>query len=195
MNSLEKKLSSVGYHVINVNYPSTSHPISHLATTYISEVLEGCADFLKVHFVTHSMGGILTRYYLKYNEVSNLGNVVMLGPPNKGSEVVDKLRNFFLFKWIFGKTGSELSTDSVSTPNLLGKVNFSLGIIAGNRFIEPLGALFLPSPHDGKVSVESTKVEGMKDHLVLEVSHTFMTQNEEVLRQVKHFLEHTSFDR
>ncbi len=188
-NSLEKE----GYYVHNVDYPSTDFPISYLASTYVSKALIECANFDTIHFVTHSMGGIVLRYYLKHNSVQNLGNVVMLAPPNKGTHIVDVMKNFFLFRWIFGETAKELSAKSNSIPNTLGAVNFPLGIIAGNSAFNIVGMLLLARPHDGIVSVESTKVEGMKEHIILNVSHTLLLKNREVFLHVKDFLKVTKF--
>ena len=86
-------------------------------------------------FVTHSMGGILVRQYLRQHSVPHLHRVVMLGPPNKGSEVVDVLGNTPGFHFINGDAGLQLGTGQGSVPNTLGPVDFDLGIIAGTRSI------------------------------------------------------------
>ena len=112
----------------------------------------------------------------------------MLDPPNKGSQIVDKLKNVPGFKLINGPAGMELRTDKVSTPNLLGAVTYPVGIIAGSSTINPILSQMLPNPDDAKVSVENTKLEGMTDHIVLSVSHPFLMRNNEVFKQVKIFL-------
>lgn len=195
MIKLEKSLSNLGYSVINLDYPSTKHPIEFLADKILGDVIEQCkeAHLSKIHFVTHSMGGIIVRYYLKNHELSSLGRVVMLSPPNKGSELVDHLKDSFFFKKINGPAGQQLGTDRDSIPLSLGPVDFELGVITGNRSFNPFNSLVLPGTDDGAVSVERTKVAGMADFLVLPHSHTFIMQSEDAIEQVIYFLEHGTF--
>jgi hypothetical protein len=179
--------------VHNVSYASTRKKIEQLAEEAIGPVLELCPMERKVHFVTHSLGGILVRQYLSRHVIENLGRVVMLGPPNKGSEVVDKLRDFPGFHFINGDAGLELGTGESSVPNRLGAANFDLGIIAGTRSIDLILSHMISGPDDGKVSVENTRLEGMHDHLEMDVTHTFMMRNKAVIEQVIHYLETGSF--
>ena len=181
--------------VKNVNYASTRHSIEELAENAISPALADCAAGQVIHFVTHSLGGILVRQFLHRNRIENLGRVVMLGPPNKGSQVVDKLSDFPGFRFVHGDAGLELGTGATSVPNRLGNANFDLGIIAGTRSINLLLSFMIPGADDGKVSVENTKLEGMRDHLEMEVTHTFMMQNKKVIDQVIHYLQSGKFKR
>jgi len=178
-----------GYSVHNVSYASTRKHIEQLAEEAIGPALKLCPVDRKLHFVTHSLGGILVRQYLSHHEIENLGRVVMLGPPNKGSEVVDKLRDFPGFHFINGDAGLELGTGESSVPNRLGAANFDLGIIAGTRSINLLLSRMIAGVDDGKVSVENTKLEGMHDHLEMEVTHPFMMRNSKVIEQVIQYLE------
>ncbi len=195
MNKLEKALAERGYRVHNVAYPSTRDTIRNLAETAIPPALERCADAPRVHFVTHSLGGILVRQYLGEHAVANLGRVVMLGPPNQGTEVVDKLGDFPGFRFFHGEAGLELGTGKGSVPKRLGRANFDLGIIAGTRSINLILSSLIRGPNDGKVSVDRTRVEGMRDHLEMPVTHPFMMRNPGVIEQVIHYLEHGSFKR
>lgn len=190
---MELRLKWDGYSVVNVNYASKAGSIEELALSAISSGLKA-ADGKRVHFVTHSLGGILVRHYLKNHKVENLGHVVMLGPPNKGSSVVDDWNNFPGFELVNGVAGRQLSTDEDSLPNRLGPVNFPLGIIAGSNNINPIFGQSFDGPNDGKVSVESTLVEGMSDHIVLHVTHTFMMNDDAVYKQVLSFLQNKAFD-
>ncbi len=192
---LAKRLTNQGYRVINLSYPSTKEPIESLAQDIITQSLQQCPGADKVHFVTHSMGGILLRHYLANNKIEKLGHVVMLGPPNHGSQVVDKLKSIPLFALINGPAGMQLGTDSNAIVNRLPDAHFSLGIIAGNRSINLLLSTLLPTPNDGKVSVISTKLSGMTDHLILPVTHPFMMNNKQVTQQVLHFLKFACFNR
>ncbi|QYJ99048.1 alpha/beta hydrolase [Shewanella alkalitolerans] len=194
MEKMEHALSAKGYQCVNLGYPSTQFDIETLASEHIDRALSQCRGE-RVHFVTHSMGGILVRQYLSQHTLPALGRVVMLGPPNRGSEVVDSLKDFPGFKWINGPAGLQLGTEEESVPNRLGKAHFEVGVIAGNRSVNLLLSTLLPGPNDGKVSVARTCLEGMRDHISLAVTHPFMMNNPSVIAQTAHFLAHGRFQR
>ena len=188
------------YDVINETYPSRSHTVEALAKLAVGGALDACDSGLgyeKIHFVTHSMGGILVRQYLSQHSIENMGNVVMLGPPNKGSELVDFFQSSpFLsaaFNVINGPAGGQLGTGQKSWLTQLGAVDFALGVIAGTRNYNIFYRRILNDQSDGKVTVESSKVEGMADHLILPVDHTFMMLDRRVIEQVRHFLAFAEF--
>jgi triacylglycerol lipase len=195
MRTLEHALTRAGYVVVNFEYPSRTARVEDLAPRTIAAALKDprLADCQRIHFVTHSMGGILVRHYTSKQSIPKLGRIVMLGPPNHGSEVVDHLKGWRLFKWINGPAGRELGTDCDSAPNRLGPVVFELGVIAGDRSINWINSLMIPGPNDGKVSVESTKVAGMKEHLVLHTTHPMMMKNRRVISATLRFLATGSF--
>ncbi len=196
MNKIEESLLNHGYRVINVDYPSTEHSIEYLANNVLSDVIARCntGSVTKINFVTHSLGGIIVRYYLKHHPLKNLGRVVMLSPPNKGSELVDNLKDSIFFKKSHGPAGQQLGTDKESVPLNLGPVDFNLGVIAGSLSFNLIASVILPGPDDGVVSVESTKVEGMSDFIVMPNSHTFIMKSKNVIMQIIHFLENGEFD-
>ena len=193
MEEMAERLTEAGYEVINHDYPSTEHPIEELSRSVIREAAGECPEGTKIHFVAHSLGGILVRYYLEYHELDNLGRVVMLGPPNKGSQVVDAMAEVPGFELLNGPAGQQLGTEPSSLPNSLGAADFEVGIIAGTRSINLILSQLLPNPDDGKVSVESTKLEGMADHITVPVSHPFLMKDEEVIGQTIHFLRYGQF--
>lgn len=195
MARMEKNLSKYRYNVINIDYPSTKYPLEYLAEETLNNAIYRHTNIhqSRINFVTHSIGGIIVRYYLKRNKLLNLGRVVMLSPPNQGSELVDFLKNNFIFKIFNGPAGQQLGTDKDSIPLNLGPVNFELGVITGNRSLNPISSMMIPGPDDGSVSVERAKVAGMRDFLVLPHSHTFIMQSKAVIDQVIYFLEHGEF--
>lgn len=195
MIKLEEALQSNGYTTVNCDYPSTKHCIENLADSAISDALSRCIGASQIHFVTHSMGGILVRQYLSSSKIENLGRVVMLGPPNRGSQVVDSLKKLPGFKKINGPSGMQLGTSKASIPISLGRANFDLGIIAGTRSINLILSTMLPGKNDGKVSVENTMLEGMSDHIVLPVTHPFMMNKKMVITQVLYYLKMGMFER
>ncbi len=196
MLRMQQALATAGYRVINLNYPSRQLPIADLAETAIDASLKKCHSQLcsRIHFVTHSLGGILVRQYQNRHDIPDMGRVVMLGPPNQGSEVVDSLRLLPLYRWLNGPAGLQLGTAADDLPKRLGPVAFELGVIAGKRSMNLILSRLLPGQNDGKVSVESTKVEGMSDFVTLPCTHTFMMSNPRAIRQTLHFLAHGHFD-
>lgn len=197
MIRMESALREQGFEVVNVSYHSTRHSIEELAAGDLAPAVEACCSNPAnvVHFVTHSMGGIVLRYYLEEHEVANLGRVVMLSPPNQGSEVADWVAENPMLERILGPSAGQLGTGPESVPSRLGPVDFELGIIAGDRSLNPLFSRMIPGSDDGKVSVEATKVEGMSDFLVVPHSHTYIMWSDAVIAQVLHFLEHGEFRR
>ncbi|MEX2488943.1 MAG: alpha/beta fold hydrolase, partial [Pseudomonadales bacterium] len=137
MNRLEAALEQSGYDVINFDYPSRHRAVEELARTVIPEVIKRCEDkqTRSINFVTHSLGGILVRYYFERHDPAQVDRVVMLGPPNKGSEVVDNLEDMPGFELLNGPAGMQLGTGEDDIPAGLGPVNFELGVIAGTRSI------------------------------------------------------------
>ena len=191
MARLAGSLRRDGYRVINVSYSSRRVPLEELAAAWLPGMLRAQKTDTapRLHFVTHSMGGILLRLYLRDHRPPNLGRVVMIAPPNHGSEVADKLRDNPFFRLFTGLNGRRLGTGPESLPQQLGPLeNTDLGIIAGSRSLNPLFSAWIGRPSDGKVAIESTKLAGMTDHLVLPISHTWLQYRRPVITQVKTFL-------
>jgi len=195
MDKAGRVLADYGYKIVNASYPSTQQSIERLALQCIGQAVRECeaAEVGKIHFLTHSLGGILIRYYLTVAAIEKLGRVVMLAPPNRGSEIVDKLGNWRLFYLLNGPAGLQLGTDQDSLPNRLGSVNFDAGVIAGDKTVNPFLSLLFPEANDGKVAVSRTRVDGMRDFIVLPYSHTFIMQRDPVILQALHFIQQGRF--
>lgn len=194
---LKKFFDGKGYNTLNILYPSREKSLEELSD-FVHEHITASPDYsrdITIHFVTHSMGGLITRYYIAQHKPGNLGKVVMLGPPNTGSEFADWLTDTKIlapmFREIFGPASEQLTTRH---EHIDGDITYPLGVIAGNLSINPLAPWILNGEHDGIVPVERTKIEGMKDHIVMRATHSFMMFNPKVMEQALHFIQHEKFD-
>ena len=196
MNPMQRALIEEGFETANIGYASRDNTVEELAEIVIPQGLEACRSnngVGHVHFVTHSLGGILLRQYLSMHPISDLGRVVMLGPPNQGSAAVDELRDVPGFDWLNGPAGLQLGKGEDSVPLKLGPATFELGVIAGNRTIDPITSAVLENPDDGRVSVKDTKLDGMADFIVVEHSHALMMRMRRPIELTIRFLNSGSF--
>ena len=197
MTGMQDALLREGYHTVNLGYSSTKNDVETIAKEDYPRALHRCMAFKpeKIHFVTHSLGGIVLRKSLSCGKPENLGRVVMLSPPNKGSKLVDTIRDWWLFQWLMGPAGQQLTTGADFKAMQLGKADFKLGIMTGNRhaFFDSLFAFMIPGVDDGKVSVENAQLEGMDDFLITNDSHPFIMNSEYVQKETIHFLQYVTF--
>ena len=187
--SAEQFFTTRDYEVYRLAYPSTKKALGQLVEQIRKEAQGLCPT--TPNFLTHSMGGIILRVIKSTHPDFAVARFVMLGPPNHGSEIVDEWGDRKLFVQLNGPAGASIGRDGVFTE--LPNVEFDLGIIAGSRSLNPYFSYLITGPDDGKVSIEATKVAGMKDHIVLLVTHTFMMNNAEVLNQALHFFQNGYF--
>ena len=225
MTRLEHALKREGYRVVNISYASRWTPLEQLGESWLPRLLHetGADTAPRLHFVTHSMGGIVLRLWLQRATaaapaasadpaksrsdsglspadisppLSRLGRIVMVAPPNAGSELADHLRRFALFRWLTGLNGVRLGTGPDSLPRSLGPWPAGagrLGIIAGHHSLNPLFSSWLPGPDDGKVSVASTRLEGMCDFIILPHSHTWLIWRRDTIERTCAFLRNGHF--
>jgi triacylglycerol lipase len=194
MTKLAETLQAKGFAVCNVDYPSRDYPIATLASGFIKPAIERCfgKNTGKLNFVTHSLGGIIVRV-LAEQDAAAIGRVVMLSPPNHGSEVVDKLGDVWGFDWLNGPAGQQLGTGEQSLPLKLGPATFEVGVITGVRSINPVLSTLIPGDDDGKVGVNHARLDGMRDFLVLRCSHPFIMKSDRAIEQTLNFLKHGAF--
>ena len=195
---IARALRREGYRVVTPSYPWRTQSLEKLAGTWLPAQLAAHVDAPRIHFVTHSMGGIVVRAWLREcGAPANLGRTVMLAPPNAGSEIPDRLVGFAPFRWLVGGNGPRIGTASDSLPRSLGpwlSTAGDLGIIAGDRPTLGLANNWIPAPHDGKVSVASTHLQGERAHIVLPYSHTWLGWHRATTAQIVRFLREGRFD-
>ena len=190
LRKMQAAVEGCGFAALNLGYASREKALEALADD-IHPAIARFADGLEgsIHFVGHSMGGLLARVHLAKYRPKRLGRVVMLGTPNGGSEIADRLKNLRPYRAWFGPAGQQLITQrGAALGAMLPPVDYPVGVIAGNRSIYPISSVFLPKPHDGRVSVENTKLDGMADHIVIGASHPWLPRDARAIAQTIAFL-------
>lgn len=196
MATMAQQLETDGYRVTNLSYPSTDATIEVLAQEHLAPAVERCyQDGCRVlHMVSHSLGGILIRQYLQTHTLPVGSRIVMLSPPNQGSEIADYLKSNRIYHWVTGPAGQQLGTQSDSVPKQLAVVAAPIGVITGTESWNPFFSHLIPGPDDGKVAVAHARLEEMADFFVVPTSHTFIMEDDDVIAQTRYFLKHGHFD-
>ena len=186
-----------GRTVHNLGYPSRSAPIETLAEAVGRHVASVASSGTPVDVVTHSMGGIVLRAAVANGVVSPeaLHRVVMLAPPNHGSELADRLRDYAIYRLALGPAGQQIGTGEHSVPLRLPPAPFEVGVIAGRRSTNGLFGGVLGAGSDGKVTVDSARLEGMRDLVIVDRAHTFIMWAPDVLEHIFGFLETGRFSQ
>ncbi len=195
MKDIAATLEKEGYQILNIDYPSSEKPIEALAEIVHEKISRHVPADAPIHFVTHSMGGILARYYIKSHRPRHLGRVIMLAPPNQGTEMSDFLQGTGLFEHFFGPAGTQLGTNEKSITHELGPVDYEVGVVMGSISLNPIASAVVDGDDDGLVSHQRSKVEGMKDSILIPAAHSFIMYSDEAAHQIVHFLSTGRFDK
>ncbi len=194
MGALALALRRANYDVANIGYPSTSAPIETLVARHIRPLFDRYRDAGRLHFVTHSLGGVLLHAALSNYMPTNLGRVVMTAPGLKGSDALEIYRRNWLFRMMFGPAAYQSGTGEDAFAHVLEQeARYPLGVIAGCVSLDPIANVVVPWPHDGKISVARTRIRGMADHIVLMTPHDLTASDPLAIAQTLHFLTHGHF--
>lgn len=188
---MEDRLESAGYQVQRVGYDSLTQSPKQIVQQ-VAQQIDACCTALpnRIHFVGHSLGGLVIRAYLQENPVETLGRVVLIGTPNQGSDFVDRYQDRWWLKML-GPTTQALGTGPDSLVKSLQVPDYPVGVIAGVQ--ESANDAYLPGDDDGLVSVAATKIEGMKDFRLVEVGHSAMRYDDTVAQLTVAFLRNGAF--
>lgn len=196
MRSIASDLEDYGFHTVRIDYPSTKMEIPQLAEEFVPDGVKLCQQTgaEKIHLVTHSMGGILARQYLQNHKLPQGSRVVMLSPPNQGSDLSKKFHDSSWYQWLVGPAGASLTQDDSGIINQLLEIDEPVGVIAAYRSWSLWPESWLSSPNDGTVSVKSMMLKEMDDLILVNSGHATMRYEEEIHHQIRHFIKTGAFD-
>lgn len=195
MGKMAEALGKAGYTVHNLGYPSREKPIPALVAEHVRPAVADLPETAtRLHFVTHSMGGILVRYYRDRHTPPLSGRTVMLAPPNRGSDLARLLAGFGPYRWVMGPAGQQLADRADSLVRDLPPADFPVGVIAGTGGILPVTAPVFDGPNDGIVAVEATKLPGMADHMTVSASHAWIMRDDAAIAATLRFLRFGAFE-
>lgn len=194
MRKMSMALAADGYDVCSINYPSRYFTVATLANEYVLPKINACVSTTTeaVNFVTHSMGGIIVRQLDEDLKFYPQGRIVMLSPPNQGSEVVDRMSNTWYFQQLAGPAGNELGTTEAGLPKSLPKPTMPFAVIAA-RHSNSAMSFIIPGDDDGKVSLQNMQLDNMEEFIIVNSTHSFMMGNAQTIQYVLHFLKNGCF--
>ncbi len=193
MAVLAQRLRWAGYDVTAFGYDSRMAPVARQAEALAETVAHCCREAGRLHFVGHSLGGIVIRTFLAASPPESLGRVVLLVPPSRGSELADWLRDVPVASHALGPAGRALGTGESDVPATLPPPAYEMGIVAGDRSVNPIGSVFIEGPDDGMVALDRTRVDGAP-MIVLPRSHAFIMNSRHAARAVVQFLRTGAFE-
>ena len=190
---MERALRTQGYQAVAMAYPSLHGDISAHANN-LNALLEKLEGVERVSFVTHSLGGLVVRAALGRGEAKKahieVERIVMIAPPNQGSQLAQALGEWKLFGLILGPSAVAIAEGiAPALPKLTG---YEIGVVAGGTGADGFNP-WLSGDDDGVVTVAETKLSGMQDFLLLEATHTFLPQKSKALEASLNFLEFGRF--
>ena len=186
MAPMAQHLAEAGFVTFNGGYPSTKAEIKPLANYILPQALNACPKTGKIHVVAHSMGGLLLRSW--QDQTDRLGRVVMIGTPNKGSEIVDFFGKWPLYRAINGPAAQEMTTKAQDLPQNLPLPKGEVGIILGTKSRSWLFSAIIPGPDDGRVSVQSALSPNAAQTLAVAIDHNALPLHPVVITHVASFL-------
>lgn len=194
MEKIEKALRNKGYKTLNFDYDSRRETIKIVAKRLHREITKIYErDIESVSFVTHSFGTIIVRYYCANHTIKKKGRFVMIAPPNKGSQWARILSRLSLYKWVLGVAGGKVQDVEQAIPKIMSPPPIEFGVIAGGTGMKMGINPLLPGDDDGTITVEETKLEGMKDFIQIRGQHSLLLLQQGVIDNVIHFLERGQF--
>jgi len=187
MAVLSHRFRQSGYRTFNFPYSQMRASLDDLSEKLVFFIKDK-VDTPRYHLVAHSLGNVIIRNAFRKELPPGLGRIVMLAPPNQPAELAKRLRKNLIYRLFTGDSGQKLSEEAFYAELPVPAVDF--GVIAGDKGQK----ISFSEPNDGLVAVEETKLEGMKDFLLLHHAHTFIMNSRETFEQSKRFLETGSFD-
>ena len=188
MLPMQKLLEREGFRTWSVTYPSRERSIVSLAE-WVAERVHGQFGDVPVMAVTHSLGGIVLRHMTLHCKIER---AVMLAPPNDGSRVASMLREFPLYRWLYGPAGQE-----VSDPSAWPQAPEHCAVIAGTRatsianptsWLTRATKVFGTEPSDGTVAVSETKLPAMKEFHTVDATHSWIMHHDATQAHTLRFL-------
>ena len=184
---LGSRIENAGFDVTRIGYDSLNEPPEQILAE-VSRKIDACcaASEWPVHFVGHSLGGLIIRAYLAQHKVRSLGRVVLIAAPNAGTPLVDTYRDAW-WMGLAGPTAKRLGSGADSFPRSLPAPDYPVGVIAGVSEIPVLKDV-IPGDDDGLVPLASASLAGMTDFVIVKSSHSLLRYSWEVARQTIAFL-------
>lgn len=191
MEPIANYLNKEGFTTVSVPYASFRYELEDIVESVRILVKPWLDQGKKIHFVTHSLGGVVLKHLLEHamldEEREKIGRVVMLAPPHQGSEIMDWLSNSPV-RHVLGPASDFLTSEKMSQHSQQFPADVEAAIIMGERSAIPFFRKLLDASNDGIVSVDKGHLLGIKEFKVVDADHTFIASEPDVLEMVSHFL-------